>query len=189
DSSTGTVITDDSTGEIPRNTNEDDWHLHTITLDPGNISLIDIVIRTHINTDDGNDLAIDDIQAFQIPEVCPVSFDIPIIIEDGHAFDADITAHTNISCFGGNDGSISFEVENFDSTEGFSYQINGVPVPGIHTNGSITVPNLVAGDYEITIVDLRNPLACSEVLEQTLDEPAAVEVTAIITELTCINGG
>src|SRR5690606_24740154 len=188
DSSTGTVITDDSTGEIPRNTNEDDWHLHTITLDPGNISLIDIVIRTHINTDNGNDLAIDDIQAFQIPEVCPVSFDIPVIIEDGHAFDAALTAHTDITCFEGNDGTISFEVENFDLGIGFTYQINGGTQSLPQINGSVIISDLVAGDYEITIVDLRDP-SCSVVLNQTLTEPDALIVSAVVDPaLTCNDG-
>src|SRR5690606_12394508 len=97
----GTLIASTTTGEISKNTGPDDWREQIVTLDPGANTTLDIVIRTHSAVTGGNDLAIDDIQAFQIPEVCPVSFDIPIIIEDGHAFDADITAHTNISCFGG----------------------------------------------------------------------------------------
>src|SRR5690606_14772321 len=183
----GDEIVSTTTGYVPKNFNADDWHEYTVTLDPGANNNLSIVIRTNSIVTGGNDLAIDDIQAFQIPEVCPVSFDIPIIIEDGHAFDADITAHTNISCFGGNDGLISFEVENF-STEGFTYLINEALVPGIHTNGTITIPDLVAGYYEITIMYAMNS-SWSVVLEHTLTEPAAVEVTAIITELTCINGG
>src|SRR5690606_34468392 len=115
-------------------------------------------------------------------------FDIPVIIEDGHAFDATLTAHSNISCFEGDDGSISFEVENFDPSQGFTYQLNGGAVSLAQFTGSVTISNLAAGDHEITIVNLSDP-SCSVVLEQTLTEPAAVEVTATITELTCINGG
>jgi gliding motility-associated-like protein/uncharacterized repeat protein (TIGR01451 family) len=110
-------------------------------------------------------------------------------IEAGHVFDAAITAHTDISCFGAADGSITFEVENFDSGTGFTYQVNGGTVSGPQTTSPITISGLTAGDYEIVLVDLRDP-ACSVTLNQTLTQPDAVDVTAsVTTELTCTNGG
>src|SRR5690606_16612068 len=188
DSSTGLEIIDASTGEIPRNTHEDDWHERSITLDPGNINRIDIVIRTAINTDNGNDLAIDNIQAFQVPEVCPGSFTLDIHVEDGHAFEAGLTGHTDISCFGGNDGSISFEVENFDPTDGYTYSLNGVAVPGIQTNGTVDLTGLTAGSYTIRVVDQRDT-SCFVEFTQDLTQPNAVQVDATVDELTCTNGG
>ncbi|WP_108425108.1 T9SS type B sorting domain-containing protein [Flagellimonas amoyensis] len=110
-------------------------------------------------------------------------------IEPGHVFDAVITAHTDISCFGSADGSITFEVENFDPGTGFTYQVNGGTVSGPQTTSPITISGLTAGNYEIVLVDLRDP-ACSVTLNQTLTQPNAVDVTAsVTTELTCSNGG
>ncbi|WP_318343128.1 T9SS type B sorting domain-containing protein [Flagellimonas baculiformis] len=110
-------------------------------------------------------------------------------IEAGHVFDAAITAHTDISCFGAADGSITFEVENFDAGTGFTYQVNSGTVSGPQTTSPITLSGLTAGDYEIVLVDLRDP-ACSVTLNQTLTQPDAVDVTAsVTTELTCTNGG
>ncbi|WP_418501909.1 T9SS type B sorting domain-containing protein [Flagellimonas sp.] len=110
-------------------------------------------------------------------------------IEAGHVFDAAITAHTDISCFGAADGSITFEVENFDSGTGFTYQVNGGTVSAPQTTSPITISGLTAGDYEIILVDLRDP-ACSVTLNQTLTQPDAIDVTAsVTTELTCTNGG
>src|SRR5690606_31924587 len=184
----GNVISDFSTGNISRNQNENDWRHYSTTLDPANNTNIDIVIRTHIDDTHGNDLAIDDIQAFQIPEVCPGSFTVDVNVEDGHAFDAGLTGHTNISCFGGNDGSISFEVENFDPTDGYTYSLNGVAVPGIQTNGTVDLSGLTAGSYTIRVVDQRDG-SCFVEFTQILTEPTAVEVSASINELTCTNGG
>ena len=58
-------------------------------------------------------IAIDDIEAFQIPEVCPSTVSIDVVVEDGNAFDASITSFVNISCNGLSNGELTFDVENF----------------------------------------------------------------------------
>ena len=116
-------------------------------------------------------------------------FDAECTVEDGHAFDAAITNFTNLTCNGAADGSITFEAENFDPATGFTYQVDGGAVSAAQFAGPITVNGLSAGNHTITIVDLRDP-ACSVVLNQTLTEPAVLDVTAsITTQLTCTNGG
>ena len=185
----GTVIASTTTGNVPKNNGVNDWQNYTVTLNPGANTNLDIVIRTNSAVTGGNDIAIDDIEAFQTPEVCTDSLTINVNVEDGHAFDAAITAFTNLTCNSAADGSITFEAENFEPATGFTYQVDGGAVSAPQFASPITVNGLTAGNHTITIVDLRDP-ACSVVLNQTLTEPAVLDVTAAITtELTCTNGG
>lgn len=185
----GTVIASTTTGQVPKNNNADDWQNYTVTLNPGGNANLDIVIRTNSAVTGGNDIAIDDIQAFQTPEVCSGSLTVDVNVEDGHAFDAAITAFTDISCNGSADGSITFETENFDLATGFTYQVDGGAVSAPQFASPITVNGLTAGNHTITIVDLRDP-ACSVILNQTLTEPDALVASASVTSvMTCTNGG
>src|SRR5690606_15559769 len=189
DGSTNSVIAFGTTGLIPKNNGANDWFRPpSITLNPGSNTTIDIVIRTIATGDGGNDIAIDDIQALQHPEVCPGTFTFDVLVEAGHAFEAALTGHTDISCHNGSDGTISFEVENFDSATGFTYQVNGEPVSPIQYTSPITVTGLTAGTHNITIIDLRDS-SCSVLLTQELTEPDVLEVTAIVDPaLTCNDG-
>ncbi|KAB7528637.1 T9SS type B sorting domain-containing protein [Flagellimonas olearia] len=185
----GTVIASTTTGQVPKNNNADDWQNYTVTLNPGGNANLDIVIRTNSAVTGGNDIAIDDIQAFQTPEVCSGSLTVDVNVEDGHAFDAAITAFTDISCNGSADGSITFEAENFDPATGFTYQVDGGAVSAPQFASPVTVNGLTAGNHTITIVDLRDP-ACSVILNQTLTEPDALVASASVTSvMTCTNGG
>ncbi|MBR9855219.1 MAG: DUF11 domain-containing protein, partial [Algicola sp.] len=112
-----------------------------------------------------------------------------VVIEAGYAFDAAITAYTDLTCNSADDGTIIFEVENFDPATGYTYQVDGGVVSGAQFASPVTVSGLAAGAHTITIVDLRDP-ACSVVLNQTLTQPDVLDVTASITnDLTCTNGG
>ncbi|WP_421823969.1 T9SS type B sorting domain-containing protein [Flagellimonas oceanensis] len=185
----GNVIASTTTGSVPKNNGTNDWHDYLVSLDPGANSNLDIVIRTNSTVEDGNDIAIDDIEAYQIPEVCGGAITLDVNVEDGHAFDGAVTAFTDLTCNSADDGTITFEVENFDSGIGFTYQVDGNPVSSTQTASPITISGLAAGNHTITLVDLRDP-ACSVVLNQTLTQPDVVDVTAsVTTELTCTNGG
>jgi len=185
----GTVIQSTTTGNIPKNNGASDWHDYNVTLNPGANSNLDIVIRTNSSVTDGNDIAIDDIEAYQIPEVCGGSITLNVTVEDGSAFDGAVTAFTDLSCNGAADGTITFEVENFDPTTGFTYQVDGGTISGTQLSSPITINGLDAGPHTIEIIDLRDP-ACSVVLNQTLAQPDVLDVTAtIVNELTCTNGG
>ncbi len=112
-----------------------------------------------------------------------------VTIDSGYAFDGVVTAFSNLTCNSAADGSITFEVENFEPGTGFTYQVDGGAVSPAQFASPITVNGLAAGNHTITIVDLRDP-ACSVILNQTLTEPSPVDVTASITTiLTCTNGG
>lgn len=185
----GTVIASTTTGNVPKNNGANDWQNYSVTLNPGGNTNLDIVIRTNSAVTGGNDIAIDDIEAFQTPEVCSESLTINVNVEDGRAFDGTITAYTDLTCNGAADGTITFEAENFDPAIGFTYQVDGGAVSAAQFASPITVTGLSAGAHTIDIVDLRDP-ACSVVLNQTLSQPDVLDVSASITnELTCTNGG
>ncbi|MEM9646871.1 MAG: SprB repeat-containing protein [Bacteroidota bacterium] len=191
----GGVIASTTTGNVPKNNNANDWHNYSVTLDPGANTNLDIVIRTNSAVINGNDIAIDDIQAFQIPEVCAGALTVDVNIEAGNAFDAAITAFTDVSCNGSNDGSITFEVENFDAINGFEYRLgtsgpftNSTTSP-VTISNALTGDNMVAGAYVIEVRDVLDN-SCFVSLNQTLSEPAALVASASITSvLTCSNGG
>jgi hypothetical protein len=163
----GTVIASTTTGNVPKNNGANDWQNYSVTLNPGGNTNLDIVIRTNSAVTGGNDIAIDDIEAFQTPEVCTESLTINVNVEDGRAFDGAITAFTDLTCNGAADGTITFEAENFDPAIGFTYQVDGGAVSAAQFASPITVNGLSAGAHTIEIVDLRDP-ACSVVLNQTL---------------------
>lgn len=185
----GTVIASTTTGNVPKNNGANDWQNYSVTLNPGANTNLDIVIRTNSAVTGGNDIAIDDIEAFQTPEVCTDSLTLNVTVEDGHAFDGAITAYTDLTCNSAADGTITFEAENFDPATGFTYQVDGGAISAAQFASPITVTGLAAGAHTIEIVDLRDP-ACSVLLNQTLTQPDVLDVTASITnELTCTNGG
>ena len=183
----GTIIASTTTGNIPKNNNANDWQNYTVNLNPGANANLDIVIRTNSAVTQGNDIAIDDIQALQYPEACPSSITLDVLVEEGNELAASITNFTNISCNTGSDGAITFQVENFDTTNGYEYQVNGGGYITT-TNASVTLPNLTANTYVIDVRDITDN-SCAIQLTQVLTEPTVVEVTATLdAQVTCTAG-
>lgn len=120
----GTVIASTATGNVPKNNDADDWNNYTVNLDPGANTNLDIVIRTNSAVVGGNDIAIDDIEAYQLPEQCEQTVSIDVVVEAGNAFEADITGTVDASCNSATDGSITFDPQNIGAS-GFEYEVNG----------------------------------------------------------------
>ena len=187
--SLGTIIASTATGNIPKNNGEDDWQNYTVTLNPGAETTLDIVIRTNSTVTGGNDIAIDDIRAFQTPLVCSLSEDITVVVEDGNAFEANITNFTAISCNAAADGTITFEVENFDTVNGFAYAVNGGAFSAPQTSSPITINGLAPGTVNIEVRDVVDN-TCSVSLSQAINEPTPIVASAnITTDFTCNNTG
>ena len=187
---TGTVISSATTGDVPKNTNADDWYNYTFTFDPGANTQVDIVLRTNLDSDFGNDLVLDDIEASQIPEVCPSTQDIAIVVEANQEFAAQLLASNDPSCNGGTDGSIRFEVNNFNPVDGFEYSLDGGTNWILSMSSPVTTSaSLVAGSYT---VDVRkaNDTSCTASISTNLSEPNALATTLNMTEqYTCFNTG
>lgn len=186
----GAVITSTATGNIPKNTDPDDWHNYTVNLNPGAATNLDIVIRTSSTQTDGNDLAIDDIRAFQLPVVCALSIDTPIVIEADRGFSATVTGVTGASCNGFNNGTISFEVNNFDSVAGFEYSLDGGTTYIQSMTSPVTTQDLLAAGSQTILIRKVDDTSCTTTVTETITEPQALVTTAgINTVLTCTNGG
>ncbi|MFY9311096.1 MAG: PKD domain-containing protein [Bacteroidia bacterium] len=82
----------------------------------------------------------------------------------------------HVSCFGGNNGSVSALPTG--GTPNFTYSW----APGGATTNSIT--NLTAGTYTLSVTDSKGCVAQNTV---TITQPAAVSVTAVATNKTCSN--
>ena len=118
-----------------------------------------------------------------------------VTVDAGNAFDAAITAFSDVSCNSGNDGSITFEVENFDAVNGFEYRIGTTGPFTVSTSSPVilstgtTGDNIVAGIYQIEVRDVLDN-TCTVTLNQTISEPTALVASASLTTvLTCTNGG
>ncbi len=83
---------------------------------------------------------------------------------------------SNVTCKGGNNGSISLTV--YGGTSPYSY---------VWSNGPSTknINTLTAGTYSVTITDANG---CSKVLSFTINEPTALTASASTTNALC-NGG
>lgn len=185
----GNVINSTTTGAVPKNNDADDWQNYPVTLNPAGNTNLDIVIRTNNAVTGGNDIAIDDIEAFQYPESCPGTLSLNVTVEDGHAFGANTIATTDITCNGDSDGSITFEVENFDPVNGFVYAVDGGALSAPQTSSPITVSGLAAGTHTISVQDALDN-SCATVLTETLTEPNPLVPAASVTApYTCNNTG
>ncbi|MCM5662288.1 T9SS type B sorting domain-containing protein [Galbibacter mesophilus] len=189
----GSVITQTSTDRIPRHIDANSWHNYAVELNPGANTELDIVIRTQNDEVSGNDIAIDDILAYQIPQICDLTKEIDIVI-NGEAFSAERTATGTVSCNGEDDGSITFRAENFDTAQGYQYSIdNKVNWSVVQTTPTVTIPDLAAGTYTVWVRDVRDqndPSACEVSFTAEVTEPEAVTVKAkITTPFSCNNMG
>ena len=87
----------------------------------------------------------------------------------------------DVSCFGGNDGAVTFEVAKFSGT--FSYEINGGATVSGQTNTTISVTGLSAGDQTIVVTD--DTTGCTATYTVTVSEPTAVALTETNVNAYC----
>ncbi|MDO6821107.1 T9SS type B sorting domain-containing protein [Zobellia sp. 1_MG-2023] len=188
----GTVINSQATGSIPQNTNANDWHLREVTFNPGTNTAVGIVLRTNLDSDDGNFLVLDDIQATQVPEICNKTADITVVVETGKAFEVNILGSTNPTCNGSNNGSIRFEVDNFNPAFGYEYSLDGGTTWTAETTSPITsAATLADGTYSVMARKVDdNTCTATSATSVTLTSPNALTATLQQTaEFTCLNTG
>ncbi len=189
--SSGNVITNLVTGEVPKSTDPDIWENYILTLNPGAETNLDIVIRTIGTATQGNDVVIDNILAFQTPEQCSQTVSIDVTIEDGYAFEANLLSSEDLDCNGDNSGSITFEVDNYGAS-GFEYSLdNFASTLGSTTVSPQTISGLSAGTYRVYVRDAASSLpGCTTFFDHTINEPTLVVADADLTQdYTCNNGG
>ncbi len=104
---------------------------------------------------------------------------IPVIVTPTTTPTATFT-QTNVSCIGGNDGSIIVTAAN--GILPYQYRING----GAYQSSNIFT-GLTAGTYNIEVQDAKQ--CTSVIVTATITEPTALAATAVLTQsLTCGTG-
>jgi hypothetical protein len=99
------------------------------------------------------------------------------------ALELSLLAFANVSCNGASDGSLT--VIGSEGTGENTYTINnGVNDPVTNTTGIFT--GIPAGTYTITVTDA---VGCSDVITQTINQPAAISVNATVLQHITCNGG
>ncbi len=185
----GTVIQSIRTGDIAKNTGPDDWVLFTTDLDPGANTNLDFVIRTEKIGNSGNDLALDDIEIFQIPEVCELFVETPVTVVAGEVFGSTLQSSTNVSCNGLTDGTITFQVANFDAVAGFEYSEDGGTIWITSTSSPVTTNPVFGAGNQTVLIRKANEITCATSVSATITAPSALIASATITtDLTCTNG-
>ena len=187
---TGTLIHSEVAPEIPKNTGDTDWHNRTITFNPGTNTDIDIVFRSNVNSNDGNDLILDDIQVVQSPDICEKTQDIIVVVEPDQAFGSQLLSVTDPTCNGATDGTIRFEVSNFDGVAGFEYSLDGGTNWILETSSPVTTAaSLGDGTYTVQ-VRKADDNTCASSFGATLTQPTSlVPVLNLTAQFTCFNTG
>ena len=187
---TGAVVASQDTGNIPSNTI---WNQYEIHLNPGPNSQLKLVIRTNSIVMDGNDLALDDIEVYQIPEICEREHHTALNIED-KKFEVQLISVSGVSCKGAADGTVTIRVKNNGNLE------TGEPYYGISTDNGVTwysaedpiftlADNFGPGTHTIQVQNSYLTGTCIVPLTFTITEPETLEMTKVVSDKTCISGG
>ncbi|OCB71456.1 gliding motility-associated C-terminal domain-containing protein [Flavobacterium glycines] len=121
-------------------------------------------------------------------------------VNEPNTFDLNINTTVDVSCYGGNNGSVNvtlidrvISAGNPDQSGPFNYTIvdvlnNPVSSGTSATAGPVTINNLQAGSYTISAI-LTNSPYCSATKNFTIAQPsAALTIAETHTEITCISG-
>ena len=110
---------------------------------------------------------------------------------------ASATTATNVSCFGGTNGSVSLNVSGY--TGAYTYSIkdpaNALAVlptnqPGNTTTNPLVISNLAAGTYTITVIETAPPLCTITTTPFTIGAPAtALGLTLVSNTNAYCNSG
>jgi gliding motility-associated-like protein len=88
---------------------------------------------------------------------------------------ATVGTQTNVSCFGGANGSVV--ITGLGGTGSLSYDLNPGP-----TQASNTFTNLTAGAYSVTVTDGNS---CTSTVNFTITQPTQVTLSTVKTNATC----
>lgn len=110
-----------------------------------------------------------------VTDPCNNSTQVPIVIEVPDTLIPTITAQNDISCFGGNDGSISVQVAG--GIAPYNYNWSCTP-----PQNTAQAQNLPAGTYSVTISDVNG---FTTTISTTLTQPDSLQITHTKESATC----
>jgi large repetitive protein len=175
---------------IPTITRSNTWKLQTVTLTPpGTDTSLTFNIRSGSTQYGGNDALIDDIRVYQLPITCITKRDFPVNIPCNQQFTAQVTGHTEVTCNGANNGTITIAAQNYPAA-GYQYNYNGTWLTA--TTSPFTIQNVApspVGGYTVQIrYDATSTGTCSVSIPQTITQPAALVANATGNNATCTTG-
>ena len=100
------------------------------------------------------------------------------IINSNSDLEASVTAHTNVSCNGGNDGAVT--ITPYGGTSPYSFELNG----SSESDGTFT--GLTAGEYGAKITDANG---CTYTVSFDIDEPTLLVAQIVSSTNVSCNGG
>jgi len=174
-----------STSDILQN---ERWNLiDNLSLNPGNNTELDFVIRTNSDIWEGNDLAIDDIFVYQLPKSCITAKEFYVNVNSSKAFKAHCVFDDS-SCYNTSDGKISIFAENFDLVNGFNYSIDNGRTWNTSKISPVVISSLAAGNYNV-LVKNDDQGSCSISLNGTINSSLALVVSAtLVSQGDCGSG-
>jgi gliding motility-associated-like protein len=101
-----------------------------------------------------------------------------VIITQPNALNASVISHTNVSCYGGANGSSGVLVSG--GTPPYNYSWNTSPV-----KTTATATGLATGIYTVTITDAQG---CIKQVQDTITQPQSLTAVASKTDVLCMNG-
>lgn len=183
----GVALSSESTGGIPKTNG---WIEYNKTINPGNNTTLDFVLRLEIAQVNGIDFAVDDIEVYQLPKTCITTKDFTVIIPTDEAFTASLVNVKNLNCSEPNDGEITIAATNFDTTNGYQYSLDNGATWNTQTASPYTITGLAPGTYNLKI---RHGATAGNTCEQsftaTITAPAPLVITASVTSPASCSGG
>ncbi|UPZ17847.1 T9SS type B sorting domain-containing protein [Flavobacterium humidisoli] len=174
-----------NTSDIIQN---ESWNLiDNLSLNPGNNTELDFVIRSNSDIWDGNDLAIDDILVYQVPKSCLSSKEFDVIVNSTKAFKAH-PIFDDASCYNASDGKITIFAENFDLVNGFKYSIDNGKTWNDSKISPVIISSLGTGNYTV-IVKNDDQGSCLITINGIIKAPSELLVSAaLVSQHDCSNG-
>ncbi len=182
----GTVVASQTSSNILRS---NIWELRQFTLNPGANTTLTFKIRSGSVQYNGNDAAIDDINVYQLPISCITTRNFPINIDCNQAFTAQVTGHNDVSCNGGNNGTITIAAQNYGMPYGYDYTLDGTTWINA-TISPLTITGLTASTYNVQVRYDNNAAnaTCSFPFTQVVNEPTVLVSSATVSPATCLTG-
>ncbi|WGU71394.1 hypothetical protein QIU18_06130 [Capnocytophaga canimorsus] len=185
DTNTGRELARQDSGEIPVNgRNPNAWHKFSGTLSAPGTTSVRIEVVSMSDKTNGNDLAVDDIYVYQVPEVCGFEKQLKVKVESDKAFAevANSQITTNATCFGGNNGSYRITLKNFDTANGYVYSVDGGAWQ-TSTANPFVMPNLSAKSYNVKFRYDATSTNCEVSKDFTITAPDEIVVNDIPDQL------
>ncbi len=183
----GVALSSESTGGIPKTNG---WIEYNKTINPGDNTTLDFVLRLEIAQVNGIDFAVDDIEVYQLPKTCITTKDFTVIIPTDEAFTASLVNVKNLNCSEPNDGEITIAATNFDTTNGYQYSLDNGATWNTQTASPYTITGLAPGTYNLKIrYGATAGNTCEQSFTATITAPAPLVITASVTSPASCSGG